>query len=189
LKVAVIVTLLLAATGQLVTLNDAVVWPARMTTLAGTEAAAGLLEERAIVVSAAAGTLSVTVPFAPTPPVTVVGDTVVARMETLAMVSKFRPSYANVAAPEETSALRGEYVYEVEPTVISFPTASYVTALGVPFCVIDVSFGVVPESEALVLFQVPSDEESMFPMASYAYVPAPHSDVPVFALVSRLMSS
>ncbi len=73
-EVAVIVALAVEATTVVVTANVPVVSPAAMVMLAGTVAAALLLERLTRTPPAAAGALRVTVPVEPEPPVTVEGE-------------------------------------------------------------------------------------------------------------------
>jgi len=93
LNVVVRVTPVVFTTGLVLIVNEAVVAPERTTVVAGTAAAAGLLEERWMVVSLRAGALRVTVPVAALPPVTDAGDALAARTDAVAMVSTPRPSY------------------------------------------------------------------------------------------------
>ena len=92
MNVTVIVASAVATTGCVITVNDAIVLPAAITTEDGTPAAGGLLEVKLICVSTAAGALSVTVPVAPAPPVTLDGATFSDNTETVAIVSTPRPS-------------------------------------------------------------------------------------------------
>src|SRR5262245_37692894 len=68
-------TLVLAATGEVVIVNEPVNWPVGTVTVAGTLATAGLLLERAMTVVSGAATLTMTVPLDSSPPATVVGFT------------------------------------------------------------------------------------------------------------------
>jgi hypothetical protein len=79
LNVEVSITPVVVATGIVVIENDAVKEPEGTTTVDGTAATAGLLDERLTVVSVVAGALSATVPVATLPPVTDDGATLAAR--------------------------------------------------------------------------------------------------------------
>ena len=68
----------MVATAVVLTVNVAVVAPARTVTLAGTVAAASLLERLTSAPPVGAAAVSVTVPVDEFPPVTVAGDTLIA---------------------------------------------------------------------------------------------------------------
>ena len=92
-SVAVTVAPVGLVTGEVVTAKGAVVAPALTMAVPGTPAAAELLDVRTMVVSTAAGVLSVTVPLATFPPARLAGATFSESIEIVAMVSTPRPSY------------------------------------------------------------------------------------------------
>jgi len=91
-NVAVIVADVTAITGEVAIVNDALVRLASTVTVAGTDATAGISEERLMIVSTAAAVPSVTVPVAVLPPVVDEGEMLSASTESVAIVATPRPS-------------------------------------------------------------------------------------------------
>ena len=90
---AVIVTGVCVETGEVATANETLLPPAGTLTLGGTNALA-LFDDSRMVVFAAAGALSITVPVTEVPPVADEGTTLTERTEIVAIVRRPRPSYA-----------------------------------------------------------------------------------------------